>query len=598
MPSHMSQSSTRSRARRRRARVWVPIVAGIVVALAAVTAWIGVRGFLAKDELEAAVPLAGQVQDHLIAGDVTAAQQAFASLDGHASAAASLTSDPIWRAAEIVPFVGANLTVVRELASIVDQVSGEAIKPLINATENLNVASFKPVSGTVQLQPLIDAAPDISAASAALDSAVNRVAALDTSAAIPMLQAATVQLQDAVLAASEVASSVDRAVQLVPAMLGADGARNYLVLFQNPAELRSAGGIPGALALIHTDGGSIQLTQQASSTDFPFFDPPVLDVPVDTRGIYGDTVGQYIQNVTLTPRFPIAAELAREMWNRQFGVEVDGVLSADPVMLSYLLSATGPVDVGGEQLTAENAVQVLLSDVYARYPVPSDQDAFFAAAAATVFSKLSSGELDAPKLISALTRAGSEGRVLIWSARPEEQALLAGTTLAGELPVSDNATQRLGVYYTDGTGAKMDYYLTSEVKLGQAVCRNDGRVTIAADVTLTNTAPADAATSLPEYVTGGGAFGVPPGVIRTVVRVYGPPGAINLGATSSTEGFAMYLAEDDTYPVTAFTVDLAPGESLTATTTMLISAGFTGEIAAVTTPGVNAPATSQREELC
>ncbi|MDJ0336171.1 DUF4012 domain-containing protein [Salinibacterium sp. G-O1] len=577
----------------------MPIVVGVAVALVAITAWIGIRGFLAKGELEAAVPLAGVVQSELIAGDAAAAQKTFASLDQHASAAASLTSDPIWRFGEIVPFVGPNLTVVRELASVVNQVSGQAIKPLVSAAGHLDVGSFKPVDGTIQLQPLMDAAPDISAAAEALASANDRVVAIDASASIPLLQAAAVQLQDAVLEANEVALSVDRAVQLLPAMLGADGARNYLVLFQNPAELRSGGGIPGALALVHTDGGRIDLVQQASSTDFPAFEAPVLDVPTDTRGIYGDTIGQYIQNVTLTPRFPITADLAREMWKRQFGVDVDGVLSADPVMLAYLLEATGPVDVGaGEQLTSENAVRVLLSDVYARYTVPSDQDAFFAAAAAAVFSKLSSGQLDAPKLISAVTRAGAEGRALIWSARPEEQTLLAGTTLAGELPVSDSDTQHFGVYLNDGTGSKMDYYLTPELKVGQAVCRNDGLVTIATQLTLTSTAPADAATSLPGYVTGAGAFGVPPGIIRTVVRIYGPPGSVNLGATSPAEGFAMYLAEDDTYPVTIFTIDLAPGESVTATTTMLAPARFAGEVAAVITPGINTPETSQMLMTC
>ncbi|MGV8896374.1 MAG: DUF4012 domain-containing protein [Rhodoglobus sp.] len=577
----------------------MPIVVGVGIALVAMTVWIGVRGFLAKGELEAAVPLAGQVQKQLIAGDAPAAQKSFARLDQHAGAAASLTSDPIWRVGEAIPFVGPNLTVVRELASVVNQVSGQAIRPLVNAAGSLNVTSFKPVDGSVQLQPLIDAAPEVSAAAAALSSANTRVTAIDATASLPPLQAATIQLQDAVLEANEVASSVDRAVQLLPAILGADGARNYLVLFQNPAELRSGGGIPGALALIHTEGGRMDLVQQASSSDFPPFETPVLDVATDTRGIYGDTIGQYIQNVTLTPRFPIAADLAREMWKRKFGVDVDGVLSADPVMLAYLLDATGPVDVGaGEQLTSANAVQLLLSEVYARYPVPSDQDAFFAAAAAAVFSKLSSGQLDAPKLIAALTRAGAEGRALIWSARPEEQALLSGTTLAGELPVSDSDTQRFGIYLNDGTGAKMDYYLVPEVKVGQAVCRNDGLVTIATELTLTSTAPADAAASLPAYVTGGGAFGVPPGIIRTVVRVYGPPGSVNLGATSPAVGFAAYQAEDDTYPVTIFTIDLAPGENTTVTTSMLAPAGFAGEVAAVITPGINLPETSQMLVTC
>ncbi|WP_420898141.1 DUF4012 domain-containing protein [Cryobacterium suzukii] len=45
---------------------------------------------------------------------------------------------------------------------------------------------------------------------------------------------------------------MNRAATLLPAMLGATEPRNYILLFQNPAELRSTGGIPGALELRST----------------------------------------------------------------------------------------------------------------------------------------------------------------------------------------------------------------------------------------------------------------------------------------------------------------------------------------------------------
>src|SRR5690606_257909 len=116
-------------------------------------------------------------------------------------------------------------------------------------------------------------------------------------------------------------AAVERAAKLVPVMLGAEGPRNYVLLFQNPAELRSTGGIPGALALIHTENGRIDLAAQASSSDFPHYDAPVLELSSETRGLYGDITGEYIQDVNLTPEFPLSAQLAREMWRLQFGVE-------------------------------------------------------------------------------------------------------------------------------------------------------------------------------------------------------------------------------------------------------------------------------------
>ena len=45
----------------------------------------------------------------------------------------------------------------------------------------------------------------------------------------------------------------------------------------------------------------------------------------------------------------------REMYRRRTGTTVDGVIAADPVALSYLLRATGPITLSsGASMTAEN----------------------------------------------------------------------------------------------------------------------------------------------------------------------------------------------------------------------------------------------------
>ena len=58
----------------------------------------------------------------------------------------------------------------------------------------------------------------------------------------------------------------------------------------------------------------------------------------------------------------------------------------------------------GDTLTSDNAVKLLLSDVYAKYTDPTAQDAFFAAAASSVFEKVSSGGFDTKKFVAALTQ--------------------------------------------------------------------------------------------------------------------------------------------------------------------------------------------------
>jgi hypothetical protein len=560
---------------------------------------VGVRGTFARGELEEAVPLAALIEVEIVAGDGEAASRAAAELSDHAAKAAALTSDPVWRAFELVPALGNNLTAVRELADVVDELSRNAISPLVDLAGAIELSNFKPVDGAIDFQPLIDARPKVAAASAALASSEKSVQAIQTEDTLDVVRTAAKQLEAAVTEAAASIEAVDRAVRLVPNMLGAAGPRNYVLLFQNPAELRATGGIAGAVALLHMENGRIELTQQASSADFPMYDAPVLDLPAETRGIFGDITGQYIQDVNLTPHFPLSAQLAQEMWNREFGVQADGVISIDPVALSYLLQATGPITLPtGDVLSAENAVQLLLIDAYARYENPADQDAFFAAAAASVFAAVSSGNADPVALITALSRAGDEHRVLVWNADDADQAVLADTTLAGGLPISDSDSTKFGVYLNDATGAKMDTYLDVQIELGQATCRKDERPTYGVAVTLTNTAPADAATSLPDYVTGGGIFGIAPGNVKTMVSVYGAPGMQNLGMTRDGAAVAYHPATDSTYPVSTAGVELAPGESTVLHYAWLGDQPFSGELVAQATPGVNRNETRMMKTGC
>jgi hypothetical protein len=76
------------------------------------------------------------------------------------------------------------------------------------------------------------------------------------------------ELRDQLAEVAPLSAEVRRVVPLLPAMLGADGPRRYLLMFQN-AEERASGGNPASLALLTVDKGAIGLGRQAGSGDFP-----------------------------------------------------------------------------------------------------------------------------------------------------------------------------------------------------------------------------------------------------------------------------------------------------------------------------------------
>jgi hypothetical protein len=277
------------------------------------------------------------------------------------------------------------------------------------------------------------------------------------------------------------------------------------------------------------------------------------------------------------------------MYRRRFGLKVDGVLATDPIALSYLLRVMGKVSVPrGPDLTAANAVPILLSRMYAEDIAAEEQDRYFGAAAKAVFQAVVQRPLDPSKLVSELARAAGERRLLVWSARPAENELLAGTVLDGVLPASDGARPTVGVFLNDGSGAKLGYYLTQSADLAVGDrCRADGRREMTLRVTLGSTAPRS---GLSPYVLGMGLAG-DPYTLRTVVSVYSPTGGALDSVTLDGAPARFSSGRDRRRAVGIVTVDLKPGAERTVQVTMLTGVPAAGRDAPVnprlwTTPTV------------
>jgi hypothetical protein len=297
-------------------------------------------------------------------------------------------------------------------------------------------------------------------------------------------------------------------------------------------------------------------------------------VDSEQQEIYSARVGKFMQDVNLTPDFPTAASTAQAMWEKKYGQSLDGVISIDPIALGYVLDATGPVKITHPELISlasrglptelngQNVVKTLLSDVYAKIQQPQLQDAYFAGVAQETFAALSKGQGGARDLIKGLTKGVDEGRVLVWSGVPGEQSVIGEYALSGSIAGPSVAPAQFGVYFNDGTGAKMDYHVKRTVQLVKE-CAQNGYEQTTVRVASTNAAPADAATSLPAYVTGGGAFGVPAGSVQTNIVAYGPVQAY--AETAKLDGqrtdFAPYRHSNR--PVGVVAIQLVPGESKT-----------------------------------
>jgi hypothetical protein len=539
--------------------------------------WLSAKATTIKDELEATTQLISQLKDDIANDKPEKAGTTVAQLRSHTSAAKEAAADPIWTLASSMPGLGANFSAVAEVARSADDVANLGLAPLVKVFSSLNWDSLLPSSAGTNLDPIRKASPSVSSAAHAVRVSAERLGRIDVNGLSPQVSEPLMRARGQLQSATGALDASAAASQLAPGMLGADGRRDYLLMIQNNAEARASGGIPGALAVLTLDNGKLTLGAQSSAADVGIMSP-TLAVDAEQQQIYSSRLGKYMQDVNLTPDFPTTASTAQAMWERKTGQHVDGVISMDPVALGYVLDATGPVAITSPELVAlaksglplelsgKNVVPTLLSDVYAKIVSPQHQDIYFAGAAKEIFGALSSGKGEAKGLIEGITRGTAEGRVLVWSGMSKEQAVIAKYPLSGSIAGSSISPAQFGVYFNDGTGAKMDYYVKRTVQLVQE-CTGDDYGQVKVRITSTNTAPADAATSLPAYVTGGGVFGVPPGTVQTNVIAYGPVQA-NV-ETAHVDGKKVSFAANRhaNRPVGTVTVTLAPGQSSTVDVT-------------------------------
>jgi hypothetical protein len=507
----------------------------------------------------------------LLDSDATAAQITLDQMQGRIDTAREAVTDPLWKAAGALPFVGSNFSVTTELVLSADDVVERAGKPMLGVVSSLDWQKLTPVNGRFDVSPLASASPTLVAAASTVELTHSRLSEIDASGLFPEVSrplAEATQSLDDLRHTLNIAAETSK---ILPAMMGAEGPRNYLILIQNNAEIRATGGLPGALAVLHVEDGRIGLEAQSTGSSLGRFTPAVDVDPVQTQ-IYSGRLGTFISDVNLTPDFPTAAKSAKSMWETRHGTSVDGVIAVDPVVLAHILEASGPVAVTipdpatetglPKTLTAENVVKTLLSDVYKDFDSNELQDAYFASASKEVFSALASGKVPGDQLLEALATSAEENRLHVWSDHNAEQDIIEKASIGGSISGPAAGGNSFGVFFNDGTGAKMDYYVRRSVQLLED-CKSDGYSEVTVRVTTSNTAPIDAATSLPELVTGGGRYGVAAGTVQTNIVVYGPAQShIETAHENGTKvPFGSHIHGGR--PVGTVTTSLAPGQEST-----------------------------------
>lgn len=510
--------------RRRKILIGVLVIIAVLAVFAGAFVWSALQ---AKNELQQAVLSAQGLQQTIVDSDKSKREEQVNTFSDHVSKAYKQTSSPLWQLASVVPYAGDDISAVRTMVAAMENISSQALPQLLQAADNIDLNNVHVENGTIEISGLEASQRPLQIADDTIDKATREVKTVKAVKTPHIAQIANA-LKTAETYCEKLDSmvhSLNSIVQVLPSMLGTeshanDAPRNYLILAQTNAEARPSGGLTGSLGLVTVQGGHVSLQPFVSDSEIQNADEPVVDLTAEERLLFTDKLGKDIRDVNFTPDFPRTGEIVSAMWNRQYGVAVDGVIAIDPLFLQNMLAVTGGVAMpDGSTLDGTNTAQTLLHDVYARM-TPQETDEYFAVAAQAAFNHIMQNSGNFKSYVKALSTSVEQGHVMVWSAHEDEQNLIADSAISGKL-ITEGAKPQVGVYISDETESKMDWYLHREVTTEfQKVARN-GANQYTVHIKLQNTLTAEEAASEAEYVTGGGNI-VPKGQIKTALFIYAP----------------------------------------------------------------------------
>ena len=477
------------RRRRPRILVWAGLLAVLLAAaLVAVALWktiasISTEAALARDQIVAGARIVGGGGAGLTSQQSVTARNDFRSAAVHFDHVNKVLSDSaIFRVVGILPWFKDQLRATENLSNMGVHVSragdlGVQIVDLALAEHQAGTPGEKApgqqILNTLQaIDPLLNKlGPEIDQAAAARQQ-------IPSSGLVSQLQNAIWEFDrklDVVKLHRDVAAlrSQEPAIQR---LLGSSGPQTYLVLEQDPAELRATGGFIGSVAFLTFDHGRI--------APFEPIDVGAIDTnALGTLGFGSASTGVpaptplveafHLNSLTLrdsnwSPDFPTSARQAELLLERETGRKVDGVIAIDPHLMARALEITGPIKVPetGDILDSHNFFATTLNRV--ELNLSANHKSFLGAAAKAIVPRLFAIPRSQWLPMLQVLSWGCDSRSLqAYFHTGDLESLVKGYGCAGQLEVPSG--DQLMVVDSNLGGNKDDFWLQRQFSLNIAM---------------------------------------------------------------------------------------------------------------------------------
>ncbi len=497
-------------------------------------------------------------------GQTRRAEQLLGDAEQSFGRAADALQAPWMVATTGVPVVGQNVEALAVAAHQGARLAATAREALIEA----DIDSLRFEDGALDMDLVRAVGPPLERSAASLETALDNLEAANSPWLLMPVSDRYDDFSQELADAAADAELAGRAIEVAPALFGADGDRRYLVLFTTPAEMRGLGGFIGNYGELTAVDGDLELTRSGQISELRpgHGNPPyAITGPADFLARWGRyQPGRFVQDITYSPDFPSVAQVWEEVYPQtRGGAPIDGVIVVDPYALAALMTFTGPITVPGYDvaLTSENAADILLREQYLSFEDDRDQRKdFLDDVTRLTFEALTTGDLPGPRQVTeVLGPVVAQGRLLVHSVQSDEQGFFESIDLDGALPPVDG--DFLSVTTQNSGNNKIDIFLHREIRYDVRYDPDTGRVQGEVTVTLRNDAPAS---GLPSVVIGNrDTERIPVGANLMYLSVYTPWEIV--AATLEGQPIPVEQAEELGRPVYGTFVQVPPGGTRTVT---------------------------------
>ncbi|MEK7121268.1 MAG: DUF4012 domain-containing protein [Patescibacteria group bacterium] len=244
--------------------------------------------------------------------------------------------------------------------------------------------------------------------------------------------------------------------------IGTKGVKKYLILFQNPSELRPTGGFPGTYGVVTFKDGKLQ---DFKVDDVYNLDGQLRELIIPPLQLQHITPNWGMRDANWFVDFPTSARKMTAFFKKESGYDVDGVITFNPKIVAQILDIVGPVEMPEYDLILEsnNLFSALQEEVEYKGDRKQPKQIIVDLAPKMLKKLYSTGSDKWLDVFNLLVSSMEQKDILMYFRDLNLESFSVDKGFSGK--VADTASDYLMVTFTNVKGSKTDLVMDSSLKV-------------------------------------------------------------------------------------------------------------------------------------